>query len=152
MFLLMILPEKKGIASWKLTRGTLTCPDISAANNIALLALRQDFTSWLRIIAETWNDLLDPFWPIDLHVVRPTPPATATQRQRRLQVIVVQRVPHDGVSNLFTIVTTGPTERPVRHYARFAPLLFKTPSNCVCWSCGSLLSGAFFTAVHGLAW
>ena len=91
------------------------------------VALRQDFTSWLRIIAETWNDLLDPFWPIDLHVVRPTPPATATQRQRRLQVIVVQRVPHDGVSNLFTIVTTGPTERPVRHCARFAPLHLSKP-------------------------
>ena len=91
------------------------------------VALRQDFTSWLRIFAGTWNDLLDPFWPIDLHVVRPTPPATATQRQRRLQVIVVQRVPHDGVSNLFTIVTTGPTERPVRHSARFAPLHLSKP-------------------------
>ena len=85
------------------------------------VALQQNFVAWFQAFADAWNDVLDPMWPIDLHVVRPTPPATATQRTRRLQVIVVQRLPHDGVANLFTIIRTGPNEQPVRHTARFAP-------------------------------
>jgi len=85
------------------------------------VALQQNFAVWFQAFADAWIDVLDPMWPIDLHVVRPTPPATATQRTRRLQVIVVQRLPHDGVANLFTIIRTGPNEQPVRHTARFAP-------------------------------
>lgn len=85
------------------------------------VALQQNFVTWFQAFADAWNDLLDPMWPIDLHVVRPTPPATATQRTRKIQVIVTQQLPHDGVANLFTIIRTGPQQRPVRHVARFAP-------------------------------
>ncbi|CAL1172979.1 unnamed protein product, partial [Cladocopium goreaui] len=104
------------ITTWFLDMPTYLNCDVPRS-----VLLGQDFSSWMRLIATTWLDLLDPTLPISLYLVRPSPPVTSLQQHQRVHVIVLQRAPADGVANLFTVVATHQVLQPMRHFARFAP-------------------------------
>ena len=105
----------------------LAMPNFLNCNEPRTVRLHQQFELWLRNIAETWYDQLDPHWPIHLFLVRPLPPATLLERDQKIHVIVVQQPPLDGVANLFSIVATHNTIEPMRHFARFAPAQVTKP-------------------------
>eukprot|EP00435_Cladocopium_sp_Y103_P024816 s1891_g6.t1 len=106
----------------EITTWFLAMPDHTVCREPRLVQLRQNFLQWQGDIVQAWQDFLDPLWPVNLHVVRPTPPVTMYFPARRVHVLVIQRPPPDGVGNLFTAIVPGQVHEPTWHLARFAPL------------------------------
>ena len=68
------------------------------------VALQQDFTTWMAQIVETWDDLIDPIWPVNLHIVQPPAPVTRDRAVEQMQILVIQRSMPDQSANLFTVL------------------------------------------------
>ena len=102
-----------------LTRGILTIQDMSPAVKVEASDLGEP-TSWLRDLVSVWHDQLDNVWPVNIVVVRPVP-ATATIRQPKVNVIVLQRSLHDMAANHFTIIDSSGVRTEQRCFAGFAP-------------------------------
>eukprot|EP00435_Cladocopium_sp_Y103_P074222 s126_g47.t1 len=107
--------------AFSITTWHLDFPHVNACENPRTVLLPTDFTRWLPLIVEAWEDQIDMAWPINLHVVRPNPPATAWQPREQVHLIVLQRSPADQAANLLSIVNHLDRE-PVRQRACFAPL------------------------------
>ena len=92
-------PTRLVISTWFLDHPRHT--RCEAARDIAL---HHDFTTWMEQIVETWNDLIDPIWPVNLHIVQPPAPVTRDRAVEQMQILVVQRSMIDQSANLFTIL------------------------------------------------
>jgi hypothetical protein len=80
--------------------------------------LTRDIVTWMPMIIETWQHIIDMTVPLQIHMVRPMPPLTASRQQRAAHVILVQRPPLHEFANLFTVVLAN---SETRQFARFAP-------------------------------
>ena len=85
------------------------------------IELNWDVTQWVHQLFEIWMDHIDPAWPLNMHLVRPQPPATSRRPRTAVHLIVAQRSLHDQVANLFTIVDQRLPEG-VQDLAAFAPI------------------------------
>lgn len=84
------------------------------------VTLSRDLAQWTQQIFETWQDLIDLAWPLNLHLVRPQPPVTRGRDREAIHIIVVQRSLPDRMANLFNIVDPGLREG-YRDVVTFAP-------------------------------
>ena len=82
--------------------------------------LFRDFSQWLPAIAETWRDRIDNAWPLNLHVVHPTPPMTRDVVTNQIHLLVVQRTADGNHANVFTRIDATETV-PRVDFAAYAP-------------------------------
>ena len=80
--------------------------------------LTRDIVTWMPMIIETWQHIIDMTVPLQIHMVRPMPLLTASRQQRAAHVILVQRPPLHEFANLFAVVLAN---SETRQFARFAP-------------------------------